>query len=210
MLGFLPSSFTTYFSSRETLQEEKENLELEIERLENELAQKNATIREMETLVSSGAHDRRVITLYPIAQDITKLYSTILLSKGYRDGIEKGGMVYVRGLQPVCEIVDVYERTSLCELLSKGNRITEAVTASSSITLSLVGAGGGSFIAEVPNDTPIEVGETVRLRGDPSFVLGSIVAIKKDDQATGSKVYVRGAYNPATSSVFYLSIRYAP
>lgn len=187
------------------------SLELEIEKLENSLAEKDAIIRES-VLMQEGkdANSSPVLVMYPVAEDITKLYSTILLSKGYKDGIEKGSLVYIRGMQPVCEIIEVYDKTSLCELLSRGNRTTEGVTSSSTITLSLVGEGGGSFVASIPKDMNVIVGESVYLRSNPTYMLGTVVMVKEDDQATGAKIYVRGAYNPVTSSVFYLKANYVP
>jgi cell shape-determining protein MreC len=145
--------------------------------------------------------------MYPIAEDISKLYSTILLSKGYRDGIEKGGLVYVRGSYAVCDIVEVYDKTSLCELLSKGQRSIEGVTSSSTITLSLLGAGGGNFTAEVPRGTQVGIGEKVFLRSDESYGLGTVVDVKDEEQVTGAKIYIKGEYNPVTSSIFYMDGR---
>lgn len=211
LVSIMPEFVVTYVSSHKALSDRARALEIDIEHLENALASKDAAYREL--LLVSGVQASSaspVLVLYPIAQDITKLYSTILLSKGYRDGVENGALIYIRGQQPVCEIVEVYDRTSLCELLSKGSRTTEGVTASSSVTLTLSGEGGGSFIAEVPNDTPIQVGEQVLLRSNQALSLGTIIAVQEDDQATGSKVYVRGTYNPVTSSVFYMNVRYAP
>lgn len=212
IISFLPDSFVTYFSSRKELADRSRELEMTIERLENTLAEKESVIRERELLASVTVPEAvsRTVVMYPIAEDMTRLYSTIVLSKGYRDGIEKNGLVYVRGLQPVCEIVEVYERTSLCELYSKGDRVTEGVTGSSSIAISLVGVGGGSFVAEVPKGTQVVSGEPVYLRSDQTFTLGTIVTVLEDEQSTGAKVYVRGAYNPVTSSVFYMNIRHAP
>lgn len=211
-LNFFPESFTTYFSSRNDLATRNADLEMEVERLENRLAERDALLRERALLAGVSAEPQLApsIVMYPIAEDITKMYSTILLSKGYKDGVEKSALVYVRGLQPVCEIVEVYDKTSLCELYSKGNRITEGVTSSSSITLSLSGIGGGSFIAEAPKGALIAVGETVYLRSNQAFTLGTVVLIKEDEQSTGAKIYVRGAYNPVTSSLFYMNARYAP
>lgn len=211
-LTLVPSFISTYVTSHKTLSEQKARMETDVERLENLVAEKDAIIRELSSVSNALGADRTtpIVILHPIAQDITSLYSTILLSKGYREGIEPGSLVFIRGRQPVCEIVEVFDRTSLCELLSKGNRVTEGVTASSSITLSLMGEGGGSFIAEVPNGVPIQVGEDVLLRRDQSYKLGTVVTIHEDDQATGSKVYVRGTYNPVTSSLFYVHASYAP
>lgn len=209
VVTFMPSFVSTYFVSHKTLAEKNAQLEVTIERLENELASREALIREQGIARSATPGSPSTLVMYPLTEDVTKLYSTVLLSKGYKDGVEKGGVVYIRGMQPVCTIAEVYDRTSLCELLSKGKRITEAVTASGTITLNLSGIGGGSFMAEVPRDTPVTLGDKVYLRSDQGLTLGDIVSIKEDEQSTGMKIYVRGAYNPVTSSIFYMSTRYA-
>lgn len=209
-IKIMPSFVSTYFVSHKTLAEKNAKLEVAIERLENELATRDASLREQGLVKTSGvAETSSVLVMYPLTEDVTKFYSTILLSKGYKDGVEEGGVVYVRGLQPVCTIVSVYDRTSLCELFSKGKRDTEAVTASGTVMLTLSGLGGGSFISEVPKVTAVSVGDDVYLRSSPSLRLGSIVSIKEDDQSTGMKLYIRGTYNPVTSSVFYMNTHYA-
>lgn len=212
MIKIMPGFIASYFSSRNHLVKEKDELERAIEHLENALAEKEAFIRERNFIKEGETAElpNPVMVMYPLAQDVTNVYSTMLLSRGFKDGIEKGGVVYVRGLQPVCEIVEVYDQTSLCELLSKGGREAEGVTSSSSISLVLTGAGGGNFVAEAPKGTEVSVGEDVYLRSNPAFKIGTIISIQDDQQATGAKLFIRGAYNPVTSSVFYVHTRYAP
>ncbi len=207
VVTFMPSFVSTYFVSHKTLADKNAQLEVTIERLENELASKEAFIREQGFARSvAEANAPSTLVMYPLTEDITKIYSTIVLSKGYKDGVVEGGIVYIRGMQPVCTILEVHDRTSLCELFSKGKRITEAVTASGTVALSLSGIGGGNFLAEVPKGTSVAVGDEVYLRADQGLKLGSIVSIK---QYTGMKLYVRGMYNPVTSSIFYMSTAYA-
>ena len=67
---------------------------------------------------------------------------------------------------------------------------------------------GGDFTADLPKGTPITQGETVYLRSNQVFVLGTVVSVQDDDQATGMRIFVRGAYNPADSSVFYMNTAY--
>ena len=210
--SFVPTFLSTYFSTRGELATRNSDLEISVERLENQLAEKEGLIREYEALIGGVATGTpsSVIVMYPVMEDVTKLYSTIILSKGYREGIEVGGLVHVRGVQAVCEIIEVYDKTSLCELLSKGNKMTEGVTASSSITLSLEGNGGGNYIGTTVKGSLVYVGEQVYLRSNPMYTLGTIVKVQEDDQDTGAKVYIRGAYNPVNSSIFYLNTRYAP
>jgi cell shape-determining protein MreC len=211
-LHLVPHFVTTYFSTHKSLADRNASLELAIERLENQLAHEDSQLREDAAIASSTKNGGTVSTiiLYPIAQDATRLYSTILLSKGFRNGIEKDALVYIRGQQAVCTVAEVYDKTSLCELLSKSGKASEGVTSQSSITLSLVGAGGGNFTAEVAKGSPVAIGETVYLRSDQNFTLGTVVDIQEEVQSTGATVYVRGAYNPVTSSVFYIDARYVP
>lgn len=206
---FVPSFVSTYVVSHKTLAEKNEQLEVTIERLENELASREAFIREQELAKNADIPGTpSVLVMYPLTEDVTRLYSTILLSKGYKDGVEKDALIFVRGMQPVCTITEVYNETSLCELLSKGNRVTEAVTASGTVMLSLSGIGGGSFMAEVPKTTPVSIGDEVYLRSNQAMELGSIISIVESDQSTGKKIYVRGLYNPVSSSIFYMSTKY--
>jgi hypothetical protein len=69
--------------------------------------------------------------------------------------------------------------------------------------LALVGRGG-HFIADIARDTPVEVGEKVYLRSDPSMVLGIVKEVLNNNQDTSWHVIVEGAYNPVASSLFYV------
>jgi hypothetical protein len=207
LAGYLvPQFLRTYVSSRSSLEQKNKDMETTVERLENQLAEKDAQIRELSltsSVVAPGSSNP-IIVMYPIAEDITKIYSTVLLSKGYKDGVEKGSIAYLRGMQPACEIIELYDKTSLCELLSKSGRMTEGVTSSSSLLLMLEGQGGGNFVAEVPKGSDISVGERIFLRSNQAYMLGTVVSVEEEQQATGAKVYVRGSYNPVRSSLFYL------
>ncbi len=200
-----PSSFHLYFSSREELDTRNKVLELNIERLENILAQKDALLIEHGFVDESGASNiSSSFILYPLTQDMTTIYSTILLSKGFKDGIEEGSPVYLRGKQVACIISEVHDHTSLCKLLSaSGNSVEGSISLGG--TLFLKGYGGGAFIADVPKDSTVAVGEQVRLRSDPTFIIGDVIDTVADDQASSLRVYVRGPYNPVTSNVFYIN-----
>ncbi len=204
---FFPEFFSTYLTSHQTLVTRQKVLELEVERLENVLADKDALLREREGSIgihtSSTLLASRVLTMYPLMEDITKVYSTVLLSKGFKDGVAVGSLVYVRGDQVVCTIKEVYIRSSLCSLMSSSGEVIEGVTSSSSIVLSLVGRGG-HFLADVVRDTPVQNGEIVYLRSNPRMIIGTIKQVANNNQDTSWHVFVEGAYNPANSSVFYV------
>ena len=206
-LVIFPEFFRTYVTSHKTLITRQKELENEVERLENTLADKNAIIQEHSAQSSSSGDTKSIIrapiVLYPLMQDITTIYSTLLLSKGFKDGITIGDIVYVRGNQAVCTIKEVYTSTSLCLLLTSSGVATEGVTANTSITLTLVGRGG-HYLADIIRDTQVNKGEKVYLRSNPSLVLGTVQTISNNNQDTSWRVFVQGAYNPLTSSIFYV------
>lgn len=209
-LGLFPEFFKINTSSNRLLVLKNKELEITIERLENELALRNTSTKDTVSPSSERSSDIeknlpiiRELVLYPIMQDKTKIYSSLILSKGFKDGVEVGKIVYVRGRQAVCTIQEVYTSTSRCVLLSASGVVTEAVTSSSSISVDLLGRGG-SFLSNIARDTPVAVGEKVYLKSDQSMVLGTIVEVANNNQDTSWHLFVRGAYNPLTSSIFYL------
>lgn len=210
-ISLFPEFLSAYITSHKVLALREQQLELEIERLENSLAEKDALLREknieadslLEASSSSFSSLARVVVMYPLAEDITHVYSTVLLSRGFKDGLTVGNMVYVRGHQAVCTIKEVYTSSSLCLLLTSSGEKVEGVTSSSSIVLPLVGRGG-HFLADIARDTPVANGEVVYLRSDPKMVLGTVKQVLNNNQDTSWHVFVEGAYNPVTSSVFYV------
>lgn len=202
-----PEFFSTYLVSHKTLATKNKNLELEIERLLNELADKDAIIREGQFGGSLSASSTTalapLLVMYPLMQDSTRLYSTVMLSKGFKDGVDIGETVFVRGNQAVCTIKEVYNSSSLCLLLTSYGVSTEGVTSSSSINLTLVGRGG-HYLANITRDTPVTVGELVYLRSNPRAILGVVKEVANNNQDTSWHVFIEGAYNPVTASVFYV------
>lgn len=206
--SFIPSFVHTYVGSRKKLAEENIALQQKVELLENALAEKEAYYKEHGTEVSStsslhGETISPIVVMYPLMQDITSLYSTIILSKGFKDGVTVGATVFIRGRQAVCTVKEVSSLSSVCQLLTASGVVTEGVTSSSTVTLTLYGRGG-HFLANIPRDTPVTVGEKVYLRSDQGMVLGSIKQILDNNQDTSWHVFVEGAYNPITSSLFYV------
>ena len=206
----LPSGITNYFRSRDSYEAQKTNLEINIEELENKVAMlqaENNLLKGIEVSTKDSETKeaiKKYIVLYPLAQDITRIYSTLLLSKGFKDSVKENAIVYVRGRQPVCVIEELHPTTSLCKLLSAHGNTVEGVTTETKEALTLLGDGGGNFLALLPKESNFIVGESVMYKADQTMKLGTIVDIKKDPQDVFVRIYVRGAYNPVNSSLFYV------
>jgi cell shape-determining protein MreC len=194
----IPQSLVELFTNKHTLIVKIRELEMNVEYLENELRERDGLLRELGSNASSSI---KTIAMYPLMKDRTEIYSTIVLSKGFKDGLTEGLLVYLRGRQPVCVLKEVHQKTSLCKLFSAHGEEIDGVV--SSTTLFLKGDGGGSYVGEVPRETIIQNGDAVYLKSDETMILGTVVDVARDNQAAFWKVYVRGAYNPLTSTIFY-------
>lgn len=206
----VPYAMINYFRAHDSLLLQIKNLENRTEELENQIATlkvENLSLRESEGLTLADGTKEKVkpyISMYPIAQDLTKLYSTLLLSKGFKDGVVDDSLVYVRGRQVVCKIVEIHSSTSLCELFSASRSSVEGVTTETKESITLIGDGGGNYVAHVPKESNYKIGETIMYKSDQTMKLGDIVDIKNDPQDVFVWVYIRGTYNPVTSSIFYV------
>lgn len=201
----VPSFFSTYLTSHKASSEKIEALEKNIELLENKVAGQNAELEHYlakDELQSKGYLATLEVNI--IAQDLYFLYSTMLISKGFTDGVEEGMIVYTRGYEPVGTVTEVYRDTALVSLLSASGNKVNGFTGLNKITLALIGAGGGNFIAQIPKDIEVTIGDSVFLSQNPAMVVGSIVDVQGSAQDFFRTVYIRGAYNPAKQNNYFV------
>lgn len=199
LIYIAPKNIKAMVESKKVYENKIESLSLEIERLESELV-KERLLKYSQDLQGEIS---TTIVLHPIMSDITHLYSTIILSKGFKDGISKGDIVYLRGRQSVCNITEVYDQTSTCKLYSSGGEEIEALTVDDKM-IKLIGYGGGAMYVDSPYELGIKVGDSIRLRSNPLFILGKVEKVVFYDQASIYRFFIKGEYNPVTSNTFYI------
>ena len=202
---YIPSFFSTYITFHKTSSERIDALEKNIELLENKVASQNG---ELEQYIAKDELKSKVysttLEVYPIAQDLYFLYSTMLITKGFSDGIEEGMIVYTRGYEAVGIVTQVYGSTALVSLLSASGNKVDAFIQENKMTLSLVGAGGGNFTAQIPKDLDVVIGDNIFLTQNPTMNLGTVVDIVGTQQDFFKTVYIRGAYNPAKQRNYFV------
>lgn len=198
----IPHAIASYFTSRSAYEEKISSLELEIERLENMMA---LSLRTEENIAASTTlSEDTALRAYPIIEDMTGLYDTILISKGFVDGVAEGSKVYLRGRQVVGTVTQVHKKTSLVSLYSASGSTVRGVIPELSLAFTLEGAGGGSFMALLPKTLSPTEGMAVYLESDPTMILGTVVRIENDPQDIALRLYIRGAYNPSNSHTLYV------
>jgi cell shape-determining protein MreC len=202
----VPNTISIYFSTRQEDEAKIRALSLEVERLENEITRIQRNNPEVEDATSTEKlFIQGSIAMYPVITDITRLYSTITLSRGFVDGITEGKVVYIKGYQAVGLISQVYKSTSMMTLYSAPGKVTQAIIKESQIMVSLEGQGGGSFTIDVPKTIDIQVGQTVYLAEDQTMIVGTVSSVRNDPQDTFVRAYVRSPYSPTKANTFYVT-----
>lgn len=202
--GKMISAIDATLVSKKSLVKNNQELSLTVERLENDLALSQAKVRELEDMsTGTSSSAAPVLVMYPVVTDYSRLYSTVILSKGFKSGVTVGSLVYMRGRHLACTITEVYVNSSLCKLFSAYDETVEGVVGG--VTVFVKGDGGSSFVADISKDDAIKEGDVVYLKSDPSYALGEVREIRRDEQAAFWKIYIRSYYNPLTSSSFYTS-----
>lgn len=201
----IPSFFSTYITTHKTSSERIGVLEKNIELLENKVASQDANLEHYiakDELQKNG----HLVTLevYPIAQDLYFLYSTLLISKGFTDGVEEGMIVYTRGYEPVGTVTQVYSNTALVSLLSASGNKVNGFTGENKTILTLIGDGGGNFIAQIPKDVEVVIGDNIFLSQNPVMKIGNITDIQNSQQDFFKTIYIRGIYNPVKQNNYFI------
>ena len=207
--GF-PHTLITFFTSRSEYETKIQSLETKIEYLENEVAIRNTSDENTISSITSTSttftpSTRKSLTLFPVVKDMSTLYNSIVLSRGFVDDLEEGSIVYVRGYQAVGYITTIYKTTSVMKLYSSSGEKVEGVVKDIDASVTLTGQGGGSYLIEVPKTINVQEGQIVYLAAQQDMPLGTIVSVLNDPQDTFTRAYVRGAYNPNKAHIFYVN-----
>ncbi|MFT5360159.1 MAG: cell shape-determining protein MreC [Candidatus Paceibacteria bacterium] len=160
-------------------------LKKEKEVLENE----NARLMDLLGLYNSSVFDK---TARVLSRPPKIAYDNILIDKGRKDDISSGSKAFTSGGIYIGTVKEVYLESSLVELLSTSGVETEArlSSADSSLSLILVGRGGGSFSVNVPRDVFVDesglfvsslngeflIAETSKVTGDPQDPIKTVIA----------------------------------
>jgi cell shape-determining protein MreC len=152
------------------------------------------------------AENTITIRASPLLSGISYLFDTIRLNKGEVDGVHEGDVVYTRGMIAIGKVHSVTKSSSLVLLYSKDKNETFGTISESDTSFKVIGVGGGSYVALVPREVNIEEGKTVLLTEDQTFSLGKVVSVVFNKEDVSKKVFIKGGFNPAQLSVYYITI----
>jgi cell shape-determining protein MreC len=117
-------------------------------------------------------------------------YDTLILGSGSTAGLAVGMQVRGDGGIPLGEVRDVTATSARVTLYSTPGHSQAAWVGSEHTPITLIGRGGGSFVATVPKATRIDVGDRVYLANGRADVLGRVDALQSDPASPSTVVHV--------------------
>lgn len=182
----------TYFSSRNTLEEEVQTLsdELSVARLavirEEALKKENDELR---ALLSREPKDMRGILAEVILRPPSSPYDTLILNAGEDAGISVGDTVNAEGFI-IGEITRTDTAFSVLTLWSQSGKPFD-VSIEGKFSGRAEGYGSGSFYIRAPRDTAIAEGDIVIAPEVGNLILGTVSAISRDEKNPFADIYVQ-------------------
>ena len=202
------NNLSLYIKYRQDLNDQIQKLSIDNIYLENEIAKINHV--NSENAIKDELYKIRntdSILAYGFGISSNFLYDYFIINVGYRDGVRLGAMVYTRGMQPVGKIKEVNNYISKVELLSKAGSDIDCILEINNEKITLTGQGGSEYTAKIKNtllQNGYGVGNKVLLGEDTSMVVGEIIHIDSIKDEGSSVIHVRGYYNPASQSIFFV------
>ena len=204
-------SINSFFSTKRVLEDTINLLEQENNTMANEIAEKDSIIASFdEAYKTETKPNASTVEVFPFFSPLTHLYGTFIISKGFKNDIQEGMIVYGSGYIPIGKVIRVGTQSSVVELLSAdGNELEGLVIGSSTekTVLRLTGMGGGDFIASLPKDIKVETGATVVWKENQKMKLGTVVSVDNVPQAISQKLLIRGMYSPTNATRLFIDIQ---
>ena len=192
-----PSVFSSFFSFRKALLEEKENLLDRIRELEakNEDRERLYTENEeLKNLLGRNRDTRRLLAAV-ILRPPASVYDTLILDVGEAEGAKVGQRVLAYGTTAVGELREVGEHTSKAVLFSSPGEKISGMIAGRNIPVEVVGRGGGNFGIELPRSMAVSPGEAIVTPGVYGVTLGLVTEIISDPRDPFELVLVSSPVN---------------
>lgn len=167
---------TNFFKSKQRLIDERKELEEKVREMQLQLLDRNLLREENLELkeLAGRVIDERVVLASILAKPNQSPYDTYILDVGEKQHVTVGNKIVVGDTVVIGEIVEVFGRMSKAVLYSTPGKITPVVIGTSGISVQVHGQGAGNFLAEVPRDVPVSVGDPIIAPGISQKLFGLV------------------------------------
>lgn len=122
-------------------------------------------------------------------------YDTLVLAAGSQNGVTLGQEAFGAGGIPLGVVSSVLANFSRVTLFSAPGIATQGWVGRSSITLTILGEGGGAVSANVPRSAGVLVGDIVFVPGPGRLPFGTVVRIDGDSSSPSVTLRIQSALN---------------
>lgn len=200
-------SISSYFTSKNSLYLENENLRLRISENRalmlnyDSLLAENVNLKEI-----LGRKDEKIsIILATILKKPNQSpYDTVVVDVGENKKVEKGDTVFALSYNlagdavksvPIGKVSDVYSNSSKVILFSTGGEKTQVIVGEQSVFMEVVGRGGGNFEMILPRDFILQKGDQAVLPGITPRIIGIVETIISDPRDSFKKALLVSPVN---------------
>lgn len=197
-----------YFSSKDSISKENEELKLKIEEDRANRANYDSVVKEnIELKDILGRKNERVdlVLASILAKPNQSPFDTLLIDIGENNGLKIGDRVFAFGNIPIGRVAEVYHNYSKVVLFSSSGEATPVVVspkpnldanpATQNIFLEAIGRGGGNFEVIIPRDFVIAKDDQVVLAGITPYVLGVVETVISDPRDSFQKALLVSPVN---------------
>ncbi|MCX6738545.1 MAG: rod shape-determining protein MreC [Candidatus Parcubacteria bacterium] len=190
------SNSASFLNTKESLIAKNKELAEKIKKLEEESSGYDFIIQEnLELKKTLSQKKEGSIFGSIIARPNITAYDTFLIDIGEKNGIKKGDTVLANKDMIIGTIEEAYSSSAKARLFSTAGQSSDALLGPNNIPIQLKGLGGGSFVADLPLETDVQIGDSASLSGSPEYIVATVVSKEQKSTDTFQKVYFRGPIN---------------
>jgi cell shape-determining protein MreC len=173
-------SFTDGFENSTKLSTEVDTLITANATLEQENAVLTAKVADLENVLGNEAPNVPGVLAGVLARPPETAYDTLIVAAGTNDGISSGDVAYATSGLPVGVVTAVSSNAARVTLLSASSEVTDAWVGSARLPITLLGAGGGAFLAQALRSASTSPGDLVYVSGPGALPIGKVAAVSGD------------------------------
>jgi len=173
------TSFTTYFTSRNSLEAENESLK-------ESLLEANMKVVDEQQVALQNQQLQALLgrpnTMHSIVAGILSRpnqspYDTFTVDAGTAEGAAVGDVILAGTDIPVGTITSIYNHTSRITLYSSSGNTVNVLVGNNHVAAQATGQGGSNFIIKIPRGVPVSVGDSIIAPGITVRVFGTVAKI---------------------------------
>ncbi|MBI5139693.1 hypothetical protein HZA26_03750 [Candidatus Nomurabacteria bacterium] len=179
------SSLGAYFSFKESILNDNQNLKLELDKMMaralnyDSLLDENIKLKE--TLGRKNEKDNLILAGI-LSKPNRNFYDVLIIDTGEGKGIKAGDMVLALGNIPIGRVDTVYSNSAKVVLFSSGGERQEVIIPGKDIFIEMTGRGGGNFEISISREVELSEGVEVVLPGLNSYVVAVVQKIISDSR----------------------------